>query len=187
MRSPRLVRHRCNMRIETLYVSMVFADFDSATPRFESWRPSHPVRSPTYFPATPRNWRKALKPRSLSLPESARCTAIASAGDQVNPQNPRRWALVRRELPISTGELGASQWSVDHVFLDQDGIPTLVEIKRQSDSRVRREVVGQMLDYAANCITYWSAESLRTAFEATCGESGQPYEAVLSEHIGEAQ
>src|SRR6266481_3786848 len=45
MRSPRLVRHRCNMRIETLYVSMVFADFDSATPRFESWRPSHPVRS----------------------------------------------------------------------------------------------------------------------------------------------
>src|SRR5258706_3118778 len=45
MRSPRLVRHRCNMRIETLYVSMVFADFDSATPRFESWRPSQPVRS----------------------------------------------------------------------------------------------------------------------------------------------
>jgi len=62
-------------------------------------------------------------------------------GDQINPQNPRRWALVRRELPISTGELGASQWSIDHVFLDQDGIPTLVEIKRQSDSRIRREVV----------------------------------------------
>jgi hypothetical protein len=38
-------------------------------------------------------------------------------GDQVNPQNPRRWALVRRELPISTGEPGASQWSIDHVFL----------------------------------------------------------------------
>src|SRR6266849_6570244 len=28
-----------------------------AMPRFESSRPSHPVRSPTYFPATPRNWR----------------------------------------------------------------------------------------------------------------------------------
>ncbi len=38
-------------------VEIMDADFDSAIPRFESWRPSHPVRSPTYFPATPRNWR----------------------------------------------------------------------------------------------------------------------------------
>ena len=30
---------------------------------------------------------------------------------------------------------------------DEDGIPTLVEIKRQSDSRIRREVVGQMLPF----------------------------------------
>src|SRR6266853_6688742 len=106
-------------------------------------------------------------------------------GDQVNPQNPRRWALVRRELPISTGELGASQWSIDHVFLDQDGIPTLVEIKRQSDSRIRREVVGQMLDYAANCATYWSVETLQYALERTCKETDQPVETALSELIGE--
>ncbi len=69
-------------------VEIMDADFDSAIPRFESWRPSHPVRSPTYFPATPRNWRKALKPRSLSLPESARCTAIASAGGSSQPAEP---------------------------------------------------------------------------------------------------
>lgn len=105
-------------------------------------------------------------------------------GDQVNPQNPRRWALVRREVPISTGELGASQWSIDHVFLDQDGIPTLVEIKRQSDSRIRREVVGQMLDYAANCLTYWSVETLRAGLEKSCKEMGQTVEAVLNELIG---
>jgi hypothetical protein len=101
------------------------------------------------------------------------------AGDQVDPQNPRRWVLVRRELAISTGELGASQWSIDHVFLDQDGIPTLVEIKRQSDSRIRREVVGQMLDYAANCFTYWSLETLRSGLETTCEKSGQAVETVL--------
>jgi hypothetical protein len=75
-------------------------------------------------------------------------------GDQIDPESPRRWVLVKREQVISTGEPGASQWSIDHVFLDQDGIPTLVEIKRQSDSRIRREVVGQMLDYAANCASY---------------------------------
>jgi hypothetical protein len=98
-------------------------------------------------------------------------------GDQINPQNPRRWLLISREVPISTGEVGASQWSIDHVFLDQDGIPTLVEIKRQSDSRIRREVVGQMLDYAANCITYWSVETLKTNLQKTCDKNGQTIEA----------
>ena len=92
-------------------------------------------------------------------------------GDQINPQNPRRWLLVRRELAISTGEIGASQWSIDHVFLDQEGIPTLVEIKRQTDTRLRREVVGQMLDYAANCLTYWSVETLQSSLERTCSEA----------------
>jgi hypothetical protein len=100
-------------------------------------------------------------------------------GDQINPQNPRRWALVRREHPISTGEIGASQWSVDHVFLDQDG-----EIKRQTDSRIRCEVVGQMLDYAANCLTYWSVETLQSGLERTCRETDQPIETALSELIG---
>jgi hypothetical protein len=105
-------------------------------------------------------------------------------GDQIDPQNPRRWALVKREQSIATGELGASQWSIDHLFLDQDGIPTLVEIKRQSDSRIRREVVGQMLDYAANCATHWSVETLQSSLEKTCAETGKSTDAVLSELIG---
>ncbi len=105
-------------------------------------------------------------------------------GDQVNPQNPRRWLLVQREVPISTGEIGASQWAIDHVFLDQEGIPTLVEIKRQSDSDIRRKVVGQMLDYAANCSTCWSVDTLKSALKRTCDEHGQPVEAALSELIG---
>src|SRR5271168_1024563 len=102
-------------------------------------------------------------------------------GDQIDPQNPRRWVLVRREQPVSTGEIGASQWSIDHVFLDQDGIPTLVEIKRQSDSRIRREVVGQMLDYAANCAIYWSVETLQSGLEQTCRQAGRESEVVLTE------
>jgi hypothetical protein len=105
-------------------------------------------------------------------------------GDQIDPESPRRWVLVRREQPVSTGEIGASQWSVDHVFLDQDGIPTLVEIKRQSDSRIRREVVGQMLDYAANCATYWSVETLRSGLEMTCRQVGRSTDAVLTELLG---
>lgn len=105
-------------------------------------------------------------------------------GDQIDPQSPRRWILVKREQSISTGQTGASIWSIDHVFLDQDGIPTLVEIKRQTDSRLRREVVGQMLDYAANCITYWSLETLQSGFEKTCRELGRSSDTALRELLG---
>jgi hypothetical protein len=105
-------------------------------------------------------------------------------GDQIDPQKPRRWVLVKRELAISTGEIGASQWSIDHVFLDQDGIATLVEIKRQSDSRIRREVVGQMLDYAANFLSCWSVETLQNGLESTCNEAGKTIDAVLGELVG---
>ena len=51
---------------------------------------------------------------------------------------------------------------MDHLFLDQDAIPTLIEVKRSSDTRIRREVVGQMLDYAANAVVYWPVEDLRS-------------------------
>ncbi|MFK4726791.1 hypothetical protein ABIE89_007891 [Bradyrhizobium niftali] len=101
-------------------------------------------------------------------------------GDQIDPQNPRRWILVKREQAISTGEMGSPTWAVDLVFLDQDGIPTLVEIKRKEDSRLRRGVVGQMLDYAANCGTYWTAEALQAGFENSCQDTGQSHEEVLA-------
>src|SRR3954463_13210258 len=34
------------------------------------------------------------------------------AGDQIDPQSPRRWVLVKREQTITTSEIGASQWSI---------------------------------------------------------------------------
>ena len=58
------------------------------------------------------------------------------------------------------------RWSLDHLFVDQDAIPTFVEVKRSSDTRLRRQVVGQMLDYAANASAYWDAGRLRSSFES---------------------
>ena len=50
---------------------------------------------------------------------------------------------------------------MDHLLLDQHGRPTFVEVKRSSDTRIRREVVGQMLDYAANALVYWPQDRIR--------------------------
>lgn len=90
------------------------------------------------------------------------------AGGQMTPQGPRRWSLIRREHGVPDRDAATgSRWSVDHLFVDQDAVPTLVEVKRSSDTRIRREVVGQMLDYAANGVRYWPAVDLRSAYEAT--------------------
>ncbi|MGB7747411.1 MAG: hypothetical protein WBN75_09000 [Verrucomicrobiia bacterium] len=94
------------------------------------------------------------------------------AGDQIDSARPRRWLLVKREAELASEEDGTNRWSVDHLFLDQDGIPTIVEVKRSSDTRIRREVVGQMLDYAANAILYWP-EKIRSMFESYCESTGK--------------
>ena len=60
------------------------------------------------------------------------------------------------------------KWSLDHLFADQDAVPTFVEVKRSTDTRIRREVVAQMLDYAANGSEYWTMDKIRLSF----GKSG---------------
>jgi ribosomal protein L7Ae-like RNA K-turn-binding protein len=93
-------------------------------------------------------------------------------GDQIDVDNPRRWLLVARELSVP-GDLEVSgRWSLDHLFLDQEGVPTFVECKRSSDTRGRREVVAQMLDYAANGTQYWKMDSLRQAAAETTQKKG---------------
>jgi hypothetical protein len=94
------------------------------------------------------------------------------AGEQIDESSPRRWLLVSREIGVPDIDRGADRWSIDHLFLDQDGVPTLVEVKRSNDTRIRREVVGQMLDYAANSVVYWPSETIRTKFEARCDGIG---------------
>jgi len=94
------------------------------------------------------------------------------AGDQFPGDEPRRWMLVKREAGIASEEGGGTRWSLDHLFLDQDGVPTLVEVKRSTDTRIRREVVGQLLEYAANATAYWAFDDLQRSFEATCEKRG---------------
>jgi hypothetical protein len=107
------------------------------------------------------------------------------AGEQINSEQPRRWLLVTREMAVPGEEEGAGRWSLDHLFLDQDAIPTLIEVKRSTDSRIRREVVGQMLDYAANAVAYWPVEEIKAKFEGRCEADGSDPSEELAELLGE--
>ncbi len=87
------------------------------------------------------------------------------AGEQMDPDNPRRWILITREKGISETIESARRWSIDHVFIDQDARPTLVEVKRGSNTEIRRTVVGQLLEYAAHATITWRVNNLRRTFE----------------------
>lgn len=98
------------------------------------------------------------------------CHPEILVGEQIDPDNPPRWLLIEREVGIPDREGGSDRWAIDHLLLDQNGRPTFVEVKRSTDTRIRREVVGQMLDYAANAKVYWPEGRIRAlAAEASGG------------------
>jgi hypothetical protein len=105
------------------------------------------------------------------------------AGDQL-ASVPRRWLLIKREASLAADADGGGRWSVDHLFVDQDAVPTLIEVKRSSNTQIRREVVGQMLDYAANAVVYWPVERLRAYFEAACDADGADPADRIAERLG---
>ena len=112
----------------------------------------------------------------------AKCPSVL-AGDQKDGAA-RKWLFITREAGIPDADGATDRFSLDHLFLDRNGIPTLVEVKRSSDTRIRREVVGQMLDYAANAVMYWPLDMIRQRFEETCKERELEPDFVVSEFIG---
>lgn len=97
-------------------------------------------------------------------------------GEQIRPEDPCRWLLVSREIAVQDPETGSDRWSLDLFLVDQSATPTFVECKRFADTRSRREVVAQMLDYAANANYYWTKDDLRAAADSTAKRHGTDLE-----------
>ena len=105
------------------------------------------------------------------------------SGSQIDPDRPRRWLLISREFGVPDEKDSGQRWSLDHLFIDQDGIPTLVEVKRSTDTRIRREVIGQILDYAANAVSYWKIEEIKYRFDESCKETGKDPSTTISDFL----
>ena len=96
--------------------------------------------------------------------------------------------LVAREKGVRDGKGQSDRWSLDHLFISREGVPVLVEVKRASDTRARREVVAQMLDYAANGPAYWEVDEIVRAHTETCEKANRdPDETLLKflDSVGE--
>lgn len=95
------------------------------------------------------------------------------AGPTTSGEHVGQLLLLRREKGVPTVEGGPASLRLDHLFVAGDAVPVLVEVKRASDTRIRREVVAQMLDYAANGVRNWTQGSLRAEFEAKAGSESE--------------
>ena len=101
-------------------------------------------------------------------------------GRQIDPDSddPPRFALLRREMPVGS-------WSLDHLYVDQRGVLTLVETKLVQNPEARREVVGQLLEYAANADASWgNGKARQLAVDYWRGQN-RALDDVLMEHLGE--
>lgn len=88
------------------------------------------------------------------------------SGGQIRPDDPLRWIMITREQGIAETPDSGRRWAVDHLLIDQDARPTLVEVKRRTNPELRRTVLGQLLEYAAHARRTWEVDDLRRTFEA---------------------
>ena len=100
-------------------------------------------------------------------------------GDQINPEDPRRWLMIEREMPVPDPVSGGNRWNIDLLFVDQSAIPTFIECKRFEDTRARREVIGQMIEYAANGQYYWEEAELAERASKNAEADGSDLEEAL--------
>jgi len=78
-----------------------------------------------------------------------------------------------------------SSWSLDHLFVDQRGILTLVETKLFENPESRREVVGQLIEYAANSIEFWANGIARQKAAEYWSKKNKELDEILQNEFGE--
>lgn len=91
---------------------------------------------------------------------------LVAAGD-----GPPDWLLVWDAQIAPQIIRSPARFTLDHLFVDADAVPALVVAARSTDTRVRREAIGRVLDLAANGVRGWSAAQLRAALAATHGDA----------------
>ena len=100
-------------------------------------------------------------------------------GKQIDPvsDDPPRFVLLRREMPV----MG---WSLDHLYVDQRGILTLVETKLAQNPQSRREVVGQIIEYAANAREMWASGRARQFATEFWSRQDKDIDDLLADEFG---
>jgi hypothetical protein len=68
--------------------------------------------------------------------------------------------FIKREVLVLNPNSGGDRWSIDFFLADRSRMLTFVECQRYKDTLSKREVIGRMLEYAANGQYYWQRADL---------------------------
>ncbi|MEX0745615.1 MAG: hypothetical protein WD118_08425 [Phycisphaeraceae bacterium] len=86
---------------------------------------------------------------------------------------PLRFLLVEVQAAIDDGDGGRrGRWSADLLFLDSEGMLTIVEDKLSNNPDIRRAVLGQAIEYAANLYGSLTVDGLRERLANRTDEVG---------------
>lgn len=88
---------------------------------------------------------------------------ISDYPDLISIDEGTKHFVVRRQQPIIDSEQGEHEYYLDVLYVDENAVPVLAEVKRHTDTRIRREVVAQMLDYAMG-MKLLNVDELRESF-----------------------
>lgn len=101
-------------------------------------------------------------------------------GHQLDPgaADPPRFLLLRRETAVG-------DWSLDHLLVDQRGVPTLLEAKLLENPDSRRAVIGQIIEYAANASPTWGNGRLRALASEYWAKSGRDVDSIVRDRFGD--
>lgn len=80
--------------------------------------------------------------------------------------------------------LGDEAHRIDVLLADQHGVLTIVETKMRENPQSRREVVGQVLEYAANVRSAWDAGTIREAAARYWTRHNKEVNQVIRETFG---
>lgn len=132
-------------------------------------------------PLAPHPWQVGLFGKTL---EDALQTLIERfpqvlSGQQIDPgsEDPPRFVVLGREVTIG-------DWSLDLLLVDQRGVLTLVETKLLQNYDSRRKVLGQAMEYAANCFEFWGDGAARRFGAAYWSACGRDVDEVLRSDLG---
>lgn len=91
-----------------------------------------------------------------------------------------RFTLVETQATIDeAGSNVSGRWAADALFLDQNGVLTIVEDKLSTNPEIRRKIVGQMIEYAANLLETLTPDSLQQRLDKTHGDMHLALEKLL--------
>jgi hypothetical protein len=101
-------------------------------------------------------------------------------GDEVNPDVPRQWMLISRDVQLHRQ---VRDWSRDHLLIDQDGVPGFIECRFAPGPELERAALSRLLQMAADAADIWPEGKAFEAARAMFSKGGQSIERATAEFI----